>query len=136
MAKAQSLISQLTKLIKQLQSERQEHVNKIEEIDAAMASLGLEQQPAKRRGRPRGSKKKVMKKAARRRGTFKVSGEQSVLEFVGKTKNPPNAKEINQYWSKQGRAGKADNAISKLVKTKKLVRVEAKGERGARFKVK
>jgi hypothetical protein len=147
MAKQASMITQIQKLLQELRDERAAHVAAVEEIDTTLSTLGIEQAPKARRGRPKGStkkgaqkkgsKKKVAKKAPRRkRRSFEVTGEQSVLRFVGKAKNPPNAKEINGHWSKEGRGGKADSTIGKLVKAGQLVRVEVEGERGARYKAK
>ena len=145
MAKQASVITQIQKLIAEIEQERQKHVDAVAEIDATLGSLGAAAAPVKRtgkRGRPKGSKnkvsKRVIKKKAprRKRQTFKVTGEESILAFVTKAKNPPNAKEINQYWTKEGRGGKADNTIGKLVKDKKIMRVQADGERGSRYKIK
>jgi hypothetical protein len=147
MAKQASMITQIQKLLQQLRDERAAHVAAVEEIDTTLGTLGIEEAPKARRGRPKGStkkgaqkqgsKKKVAKKAPRRkRRSFEVTGEQSVLGFVGQAKTPPNAKEINSHWSREGRGGKADSTIGKLVKAGQLVRVEVDGERGARYKVK
>lgn len=84
------------------------------------------------------SKKKASKAAkaggGRKRGTFKQSGEESVLRFVAKH-GSPNAKEVNDHWRKEGRKGKADNALTKLVKEGRLTRVSNPGERGGRYQV-
>lgn len=94
----------------------------------------------KKRGRKPGSKNKTVgakrgpKPGSKRgkRGSFGISGEQSVLDFV-KSAGKPNAKEVNDHWTGEGRAGKADNALSKLVKLGTLKRVKVEGERGSRY---
>ncbi|QDU71562.1 hypothetical protein [Mucisphaera calidilacus] len=141
MAKAVTGVAELQKLIGSLKQQRSEHVAAIAEIDKTFAQLGLEvsdtargggsrraSAPGRKPGRPAGRRRK--------RGTFKVTGEESILGFVKGCKTPPAAKEINAHWQKEGRGGKADNTITRLVKNKQLVRVAAKGERGGRYKVK
>ncbi|MEQ9454113.1 MAG: hypothetical protein RLN76_05915 [Phycisphaeraceae bacterium] len=141
MSKAAAAVAEIQRMIKTLQAERQKHVDAITEIDATFDGLGLAGEAPKRRGRPAGKKKTAAKRgrpAGRRkkRGSFKVTGEQSILNFVGKAANPPNAKQINTHWSKEGRGGKADNTITKLVQAKQLERIEVKGQRGGRYKLK
>jgi hypothetical protein len=55
-----------------------------------------------------------------------------VFNFV-KAQGKPNAAEVNQHWQKEGRGGKADNTLTKLVKDGRLKRVQVKGERGGRY---
>ncbi len=138
-------VVEIKRLLSELAAKRAEHEAAIAEIDETLASLGLGGSvaaPARRGRKPgktaakRGPKpgSKRGGGGGRRRGKFSVSGEQSVLEFV-KSAGTPNAKEVNDHWTKEGRAGKADNALGKLVKTGALKRVEVKGERGSRYKV-
>ena len=138
---------ELKKLIAQLQSERQQHVEAIEEIDRTFSELGIDAEMAPRRrgpGRPAGRRggrrtkaAKTGKKATkagrrRRRGRFARSGEDSVVSFV-KSKGNPSTAEVNQHWKSEGRAGKADNTLTRLVQQKKLKRQKIKGERGSRY---
>ena len=151
---SKSTVSELKRLIRELSTKRQEYVVAIAEIDETFASLGIKDTQAvstgKRRGRKPGSKNKTTATGAKRgpkpgakrgpkpgskrgrRGSFGISGEQSVLEFV-KSAGKPNAKEVNAHWSGEGRSGKADNALSKLVKLGQLKRVKTDGERGSRY---
>ena len=69
----------------------------------------------------------------RRRGAFSQTAEDSVLGFI-REHGQPNAKEVNQHWQTEGRGGKADNTLSKMVKAGQLERVEVEGERGGRYK--
>jgi len=160
---------ELSRLIDQMQQERQEHLDAIAEIDAIFDGIGIEASaPAKkkkgRRGRPpkrkagrkpgrkpgrkkrvgrppkakKAAKKKVAKKAAKKRtkrrkkGSFSKTGDQSVLDFVKKT-GKVSAKQANKHWKDEGRKGSANNALTKLVKEKKLKRVPVKGQRGGLY---
>jgi len=134
-------VAEIKRLLSELAAKRAEHEAAIAEIDETLASLGLGGAASARRGRKpgstgakRGPKPGSKRGGGRRRGKFSISGEQSVLEFV-KSAGTPNAKEVNEHWTKEGRAGKADNALGKLVKQGLLKRVEVKGERGSRYKV-
>jgi hypothetical protein len=137
-----STTTTLEKMISELRDKRAAHQSAIAEIDAVFARLGINAdgglvrrkpgRPAKAAAIPSVKSPGPGKRGRRRRGSFAKSGEQEVLDFI-KSGNKPNSAEINAHWSKQGRGGRADNAISKLVKEKKIKRVEAKGERGSRY---
>ena len=138
--------TELSKTINKLRSERNELATRIAEIDKLFTDLGIStgasDVPVKaRRGRKPGSKNAVPAAAVaaaptgkrRKRGSFEKSGEESVLEFVTAA-GKPNALEVNEHWQKEGRGGKADNTLSKLVKEGKIKRLPAKeGERGGRY---
>lgn len=150
---AKTPANELARLIKSLQNERATLIAKIEEIDATFASFGIEadatltvpakgKKKAKKKAGSRGpgrppktGKKKTSKKKGKRRGrgSFAKTGEQAVLDFV-KSAGQPNSKEVNAAWTKEGRAGRADNMLTKLVKEGKLKRVTVKDERGSRYK--
>jgi hypothetical protein len=132
-----------------LLTERNSLLSRVSEIDASFARLGIKIEAAvaavvtKRRGRPPKAvaapitgKKRGPKpgKKAGKTSRYGVSAEEFVLAFVAKA-GQPNAAEVNQTWSKQGRKGKADNSLTKLVKDGKLVRVTVEGERGGRYKL-
>ena len=151
--------AELLKLVKKLQDERETHVKAIEAIDLTFKQLGIETDapaaaaPAKksRRGRPKGSgKKKVTAKktkapkaakttkkktSKRTRKSFSVSGDESVLAFVKANAGCTTA-QVNEHWTKEGRAGKADNALGKLVKEGKVTRKNIKGQRGSTYSAK
>lgn len=138
------MVNELSALIKKLEKERDDHVRAIEEIEATFESLGINTSSAKpkaKRGRPAGStKKKATKKASakKKRGgkrkSFAKTGDQSVIDFV---KSHPKAttKDINVHWSKEGRGGRADNALTKLVQNGVLKRAPIKNGRGAMYTV-
>lgn len=109
---------------------------------ASATTTAVKTTGAKRGPKPGSKNKKTAAAGAKRgpkpgskrgkRGSFGVSGEQFVLDFV-KSAGSPNAKEVNAHWTGEGRAGKADNALSKLVKLGSLKRVNKPGERGSRY---
>jgi len=133
---------ELMKLVDELQAERAQHAAAIEEIDRTFASLGITAsssapKPGKKRGRPAGSKNKTTKSAggdqSRKRGSFGKTGEETVIEFVKANANCTTA-DVNNYWKAEGRKGSADNALTKLVKEKKIKRKNIPGQRGSQFK--
>ncbi len=155
--------NELASLISALQTQRQEHVEAISKIDETFSKYGINAESddgprssasassssstgGKRRGpgRPKGSTnraksaatpgKKKTRRGRKARGSFEKTGEESVLDFIRSRPTPPNAKEVNQHWSGEGRGGKADNTISKMVKAGQLARVDIEGERGGRYK--
>ena len=131
---------ELERLVQQLNADRQQHVDAIAQIDATFQQFGITPTPRKRRGRPpgsgKGAAKKTTKKTGRRkRGRFSQSGDGSVVNFV-KSKGSATTKQINEHWTKEGRSGRADNAITKLIKDKKLKRQNIKGARGSRYTAK
>ena len=149
-------VLQLARVIEQLTKERQQHLDEIATIDVVFEGHGITP-GAQRRGpgRPKGSKSKGKKKVGRppgsknkkelapapstegktgRRKKFKVSGEQSVLAFVGK-KGSPTTAEIVANWKKQGRLSNVGNTLTNLVKDGKLRREDIPGQRGSRYSV-
>jgi len=154
----QSKADELAQVISDLQQERQHHLDEIERIDATFEQYGIDPESlggsasggrsAARRGSGRPTKKKTS--AAGRRGTqasrrkksgkkkrgrrsFSQTGEESVLAFV-KSHGGPTAKEVNQHWQSEGRGGKADNALGKLVAEGRLRRVQNKEGRGSLYR--
>ena len=152
---------ELQKLIDRLREERSQHENSIKKIDEtfrrfgidtpASASTGSASQSGngRRRGRPPKNasataetttmKKKTRgkgkgKSGRKRRGSFSQTAEESIIGFV-REHGQPNAKEVNKHWQAEGRGGKADNTLSKMVKAGQLERVEVEGERGGRYKM-
>lgn len=151
---------ELQKLIDRLREERTQHEQSIKKIDEMFRSFGIETASSsssgatstgtgKRRGRPRKDasaeagtptkktrgkgKGKSKNGRKRRRGNFSQTAEDSILTFI-RDHGQPNAKEVNGHWQAEGRGGKADNTLSKMVKAGQLERVEVEGERGGRYK--
>ena len=153
MAKSPTPI-QLARVIDQLQSDRQRHLDAIAEIDELFGQHGIKTGTRKRRrgpGRPKGSKKKAKKKVAKKRGrkkggkkkarkatkkkgrrSFSKTAEQLILDLLKGGKVMTTA-EINSRWKQAKRGKTADNTLSKLVSDKKLKRENIKGERGSKY---
>lgn len=122
--------------IEQLLRERQEHQEAITRIDEMLERVG-DALGAKPTGRPRGGNHSSVTEAPararrRRRRKFAVSSAESVLAFVKERKNP-TTQEIKKHWTTEGRKGTADNALTLLVKGKKLKRTPLEGQRGSRY---
>ncbi len=136
MAKETTSARELEAIIAKLQKQRQSHLDALAEIDSVFAQFGI-----KPRKRTRKAKKKVAKRVAKRhkrkaRRTRKMSGPQSILNFVKRAgKNGVTGAAIVRRWNAEGRAGRTYTAISKLVKAKKLKRRAVKGERGSQYSV-
>lgn len=139
----------LSLLISKLRGEYAELTSRLSELNAIFEKLGITAGHGgaavgvakARRGRPPKSAKAEKapkasggKRGRRTRGKFALTGEQSIIEFV-KKEGKPNAAEVNAHWSKEGRAGKADNALGRLVKTGTLKRVKVADERGSRYAI-
>ena len=125
----------LAKRINSLQVERKRLQGRLQEIDTilgqARQALGIGAG-----SQPDSTAMAEAPKAARgrRRRSFAVNGLQSVLSFVQKHKGATTA-EINANWAAEGRAGRADVTLGKLVAEKKLKRVKLKEGRGSRYQV-
>jgi hypothetical protein len=143
--------SEITVRIQHLLEAREQHAQAITSIDATLARVGaalggtLKAAPAvKKAAAPakaapaKAAPAAVAPKAApaapatRKPGKFAVSGEASILAFI-KSKGSPVGREIESKWKSEGRKGRAINAVSKLVRDKKLKRTPLKGERGSRY---
>jgi hypothetical protein len=137
---------ELTTVIAKLRDQRRAHEEAIAEIDSVFADLGIDAGGGRRRGRPAGRRgpgrprkagkttraKKTGRRGRRTRGVFAQTAEESILGFVKKAGKPTTA-EINTHWTAEGRGGKADNTLTKLVQAKKLKRVKDKNVRGSRY---
>jgi hypothetical protein len=122
--------------IEQLLHERQEHQEAVTHIDQMLERVG-HALGAKLPGRPRGGNhlpvvEPPVRTRRRRRRNFAVSGDESIIAFVKERKNP-TTKDLTKHWATEGRGGTAANALSRLVKEKKLKRAPLEGERGSRY---
>ena len=86
----------------------------------------------KKKGKRREIKKATSKKAGRKK--FKVTGEQSVIDFLNQ-KGSATTAEINANWKRQQRGGIVGNILTKFVKIGTLRREQVEGERGSRYRV-
>lgn len=153
MAKAPSE-NDIAKMIQGLRAEQAQLQSRLTEIDAFFAKIGIAGSAGagasggavgkKRVGRPpKSAAAKAAPKAAGkpgrkkrgRRGSFAVSGDESVYQFI-KNNGPVTAAQVNQHWQAEGRGGKADNSLSKLVKDGRLSRKNIEGARGSNYTAK
>ena len=133
--------------IQSLMQEKQQHEEALAQINQTLQQIGslLGGAPRGRRpGRPSASVSFAMPAAAigggamggrrkrRKRRHFEMSGEDSIVQFVRTNRNPTTS-EITAHWRREGRGGKADNALSRLVKIRRLKRQPIPGERGSRY---
>lgn len=133
-----NVATELRKLVQQLHNERAEHVMAIEAIDQTFHELGLDANKTTvkpRIGRPVGSKNTVN---IGKNGKGKMStatADTFVLSFI--LANPGcTTAQVNEHWITEGRNGKADQTLFKLVKTGQIGRKNIKGKRGSTYTVK
>ncbi len=132
MSPAKMLQNSLKKLLgerSKLQAVIDKTQAKIDEIDAIFSGSGLSLGTV---GKAKPGPKPGGKAGKRSRGKFDTTGEESVLAFI-KKHGRPNAKEVNEHWAKEGRGGSANNALTKLVQSGTVKRVEAEDARGGRY---
>jgi len=114
------------------------HQSAIESIDAAVARIqaalsgGRLVPSAASKGKKRGPKPGSKRRSGR--GSFARTADESVLAFVKKA-GTPTTKQVNEHWKGEGRGGSANNALTKLVQSKKLKRLAVKGERGSKYSI-
>ncbi len=141
-----NVAQELSRLIANLQVDRQKHVDAIAEIDAVFGNLGISAAAPKRRGRKPGATAKAAVKAApaagkkggkKRRRKSKsgdgLTGEQFLYKVLAD--GALLTAEINDKWKASGRNGRADILLGQLVASGKLNRKKTEGERGSRYSV-
>jgi len=148
----------LTARIEQLLADRQLHADALASIDeslfgvyAALEAAFLNDhagakeaaQPVavpekKRRGRPPGVRNAVHapvapRKRRRSRGSYAITGDELILAFIKRHKNP-TTREIKALWASEDRLGTADNVLSKLFREKRVKRKPlGNGVRGSHY---
>lgn len=127
-----SVEEQFENTMNTLKQKRKEHEDAIEEIDSVASKWGVDLKTDKRPGR-----KRPGATAGRKRKSFDKTGKQSIIDFVvARKKNHPTISDINQHWHSEGRAGRADTIVTKLVQDGQLERLESEeGTRGSRYAV-
>jgi hypothetical protein len=124
---------ELAARVTELFNQRKAHQDAIDEIDGTIAkieqALGVS---LNGRGRPK--RAPLGRQGKRARGKFSTTAEDTILTFVRGHKNPTTA-EINKHWKSEGRKGTADNALTKMVKEKKLKRAKVPEGRGSTYSV-
>jgi len=68
----------------------------------------------------------------RKRAKYSQTAEEFILSFLGKHRSATTS-EIRQHWQKQGRGGKAENSLTGLVKSGKLIRTARPGQAGSSY---
>ncbi len=128
---------ELRRLVQQLHDERAEHVKAIEAIDQTFKDLGLNASQIKpvANTQPVNPKNTAIHDIKRTRKTFAVTADAFVLSFI--QANPEcSTAQVNEHWIADGRNGKADQTLFKLVKTGQITRKNIKGRRGSMYTVK
>jgi len=133
MPKTVDATEKLQNLVSELQSQREEHVKAIGEIDKTFASLGID--PGKAPKGTRKSKKAVSKKSTRRRKRkrYGQTADDFVLDLLKNGKTLTTS-EINDAWKEAGRPGNAGTTLTKLLKNGSVTRENIEGSRGSKYK--
>ena len=130
--------------IQQLLTTRQHHADAMTSIDATLEQIrdalhGIHINEIARRGPGRPRKAAAVHPGAvparrrrGRRGTYATTAEEMILALVRKP-GGATTRDIKAKWAAESRGGTADNALSKMVKDKKLKRTPLAGQRGSRF---
>jgi len=141
-----SKTADLSSRVDQLLQQRQQHLDAAEQISATIeqiASLLGTASGVKRRGRPPGRPRLNAissapsagpRRGRRKRRRFEMSGEDSIINYI-RGHRDATTQDLKKHWASEGRGGTADNALSKLVREKKIKRYPLEGRRGSRFAV-
>lgn len=130
----QAEIQRRTKNLPKWVAERDALSQKIAEIEGLMGV----QPPVviRRKGGRRGRKAAAVAPAPavgrRKRGTFKVTGEQMILNLLSGGK-VMITRELNAAWQQAKRGGTADTTLGKLVAARLLRRQKIVGAKGSRY---
>lgn len=124
--------SDLSRVVADLQRQRDRHVAAIAEIDAAFARFGVKPGAKRGPGRPKGTGAKS--KTSKKRGRYGKTADQFVLDLL-KMNKTLTTREINVRWKRAGRGGSADNILMTLTKGKQIKRENIKGARGSNYTI-
>jgi hypothetical protein len=130
-----NVATELRKLVQQLHDERAEYIKAIEAIDQTFHELGLDAHKTTvkaRRGRSAGSKNTVNIRENSNRKMPTATADAFVLSFIQANPGCTTA-QVNKHWITEGRNGKADQTLFKLVKNGQIVRKSIEGRRGSTF---
>jgi hypothetical protein len=104
----------LAKLIRK-RAKLDDQISQLETLTGGTPKAKPGPKPGKKRGRKPGPKPAAKTKVPRKkRGHFKQNASQFILGLVKKA--PKTTSQIGKKWKAAGRGGKADNALTKLVK--------------------
>ena len=123
----------LARRIKKLRTQRDRLAAEIGRIDTTLRQIAQALGSALAAPAPEADAPRAGRRGGRRRrGSFGISGLESILAYVKQSGQPTTA-DINTHWKSEGRAGRADVVIGKLVAEKKLKRLAMKEGRGSRY---
>ena len=132
--------SDLAEKIRQLQADRQQHAQAINEIDQVLSRVekaltDLKAMTARTSGSvPVGGVQTGTDRPRRHYQKFELTGEESVLDFIRREGHPTTA-EINGNWHAQGRTGVANPILARLLKRGLLERENDPAVRGSRYRL-
>lgn len=126
--------SNLSGMISRLEADRQRHARAILEIDRVLEQVGraVGALQGDVGATPDAPRLELMLPARGKRGKFSLTGELSVLEFIGREGRPTTA-EINAHWRREGRRGTANVILLRLLKTNQITRQLDPAVRGSRY---
>ena len=102
-----------------------------EQVGKLAAVRGIGKREVSKRLAPAGASEAQPR---RQGGRFDQTAEEFVAALV-KSGKATTSTQINTAWKSTGRGGKADNTLSRMYKTKKLIRTKLKDERGSSYRV-
>ena len=131
--------SDLAEKIRQLQADRQQHAQAINEIDQVLgrvekALTELKAMTARTSGHVSTAPHSGDDRPRRHYQKFELTGEESVLDFIRRQGHPTTA-EINNNWHAQGRTGVANPILARLLKRGLLERESDPTVRGSRYRL-
>ncbi|MDB5318648.1 MAG: hypothetical protein JWN40_279 [Phycisphaerales bacterium] len=132
--------SDLAAKIRQLQADRQQHAQAINEIDQVLhrvenALAELKAMTTRSSGHvPSHAAADTADRPRRHYQKFELTGEESVLDFIRREGHPSTA-EINNNWHAQGRTGVANPILARLLKRGLLERESDPTVRGSRYRL-
>jgi hypothetical protein len=133
------------KYLSELLAKRKEYQKGLDEIDSLFGKWGISiSTPAAKRGpgRPKASPAPTIAASAapvaprkqKKRGKFSQTAEDFVTSLLKDGKGLATA-DINKAWKTEGRGGRADQTLARMVADKRLKRSSAPGIRGSLYKV-
>jgi hypothetical protein len=140
----------ITQQVQRLLHEREKHAAAIESIDRTVREIerllsgggsGTSTRRTTDAGNgssrsPRGRVRRTLtaQSGRRTRRRYAMSGEESILAFI-KKHGSPTTQQIKAHWQSERRGGTADNALTKMVKEKRLKRKPIEGARGSTYEL-
>ena len=122
-------LDELKSLISKLQDDRQGNLDAIARIDEVFATLGIQPEVKKRRGRKPG-----VTTWTRTGGKFKIAAKDLILAFVKAAgPNGTTGAKIAQHWKAEGRKADCYNPLGKLINERKIKKQKLKGQMGSLY---